>query len=149
MPKLTGELLPPVSLPPDVERLLAQRCKAILMSRGLASAVVQQIVSELIDEVSFSYAGREHKLELDGAGRPPNGPANILSSNIADLLKRHGIRGNWVGYTDLDGLTGPVAELEAIAQTALREACGDLGGVLARPARISKSRRILGKILRS
>jgi len=42
-----------------------------------------------------------------------------------------------------------VAELEAIAQTAFRQACGEQVGVMARPARISKARKTLGKVHRT
>ena len=40
-------------------------------------------------------------------------------------------------------------KLEAVAQTAFREACSEPNGVAARPARISKARKMLGKIHRS
>jgi hypothetical protein len=150
MRKWTGEL-GIKSLPDEIEAILRKRCKNTLERLGLPDSDVQEIVEKLIDEVSFSYAGNEHKLAVDGAGRPPDGPANLLSVNVADVLGQHGIHGNWLGLGDNkeDGRIGPVAELEAIAQTTLREACGKLGGVLPRPARISKSRKLLGKIHRN
>jgi hypothetical protein len=64
--------------------------------------------------------------------------------NVADLLMKNGIRGNCI---DL-GEPGLVAELEAIAQTAFRLACGEGEGVLARPARIGNARKTLGKVHR-
>src|SRR5262249_15187161 len=109
------------------------------------------IIGEVIDEVSYAYAGRAHKLVRGGAGRPPNGPANLLSVNVADMLTRHGVRGNWQGLSDEDenGEIGPVAELEAVALTALQVACGAEVGAMARPARISEARKMLGKVHRN
>ena len=80
-----------------------------------------------------------------------SGPANLLSVNVTDLLREHGLRGNWLhpGDDEEHGTIGPVAELEAIAQTAFREACGDQAAVMARPARISKARKTLGKVHRT
>jgi hypothetical protein len=79
-----------------------------------------------------------------------SGPACLLSVNVADLLKEHGVRGNWLRLGDDDEeYVGPVTELEAIAQTAFREACGEQVGVMARPARISKARKTLGKVHRT
>src|SRR5262249_14820692 len=73
------------------------------------------------------------------------------SVNVADLLKKHGVRGNWLQLGDETehGAMGPVAELEALAQTAFRQACGDQAAVMARPARISKARKTLGKVHRT
>jgi hypothetical protein len=108
----------------------------------------KEILRELIDVVSFAYVGRKHTLEQTGAGRPVNGPANLLSVDVADLLSKYGIRGNWLD-TSWAGNTGLVAELEAIAQTVLRQACREANGVAARPARISRARKTLGKVHRN
>src|ERR1035437_4712635 len=139
MPKWIGNL-GSGSLPDQIKIRMEERSKRTLERLGLPGSVIKTIVDELVDEVSFSFAGREHKLQLDGAGRPPDGPAILLSVNVADLLQKHNIRGNWVDLS-WAGKTGPVAELEAIAQTAFREACDKQGGVMARPARISKARK--------
>jgi hypothetical protein len=149
MRKWTGALSSG-SLPDKTRVLLEERCKRTLERLGLPDRVVKTIVDELVNEVSFSFAGRAHMLESDGAGRPPNGPANLLSVNVADVLDKYGVRGNWLGRGDgeEDGPIGPVAELEAIAQAAFREACNKQGGAMARPARISKARKILGKVHR-
>jgi hypothetical protein len=139
------------SLPDEIRGLLEERSKRTLERFGLPDSVTRRVVDELVDEVSFSFVGREHVLKSDGAGRPLNGPANLLSVNIVDVLRKYGIRGNWLsrGDDEEDGPLGPVAELEAIAQTAFREACNKQGGVMARPARISKARKTLGKVHRN
>jgi hypothetical protein len=133
------------SLPNQIRKDLGRRIKKILNRHAMPFPYTKEIVRELIDEVSFAYAGREHELQQNGAGRPTNGPANLLSVRVADILKNYGVRGNWLdlGWA---GQTGLVAELEAVAQTALRQACGGANGVAARPARISKARRTLGKV---
>ena len=84
-----------------------------------------RIVNALFDEASWAFAGRNHKLIAEGRGRPVSGPANVLSVNVDDLLREHGLRGNWLqpGDDEEHGDIGLVAELEAIAQTAFREAC--------------------------
>jgi hypothetical protein len=139
------------SLPNEIKKDLRRRIKKTLNRHAVPFTDTKEIVRELTDEVSFAYSGRKHKLEQSGAGRPLNGPANLLSVNVADVLMRHGVRGSWLGYGDDNeaGKIGPVAELEAIAQTAYREACDEPGAVMARPARISKARKILGKIDRN
>jgi hypothetical protein len=136
------------SLPDEVRRDLRRRIKKILNRHAVPFTDTKEIVRELTDEVSFAYAGRQHKLEQSGAGRPLNGPANLLSVRVADVLSTYGIRGNWLdlGWA---GQTGPVADLEAVAQTALRQACGEAIGIAARPARISKARKTLGKVHRN
>ena len=132
------------SLPDDIRKDLRRRIKKILNRHAVPFADTKEIVRELTDEVSFAYAGREHKLKQSGAGRPVNGPANLLSVRVADVLRKYGIRGNWVdlGWA---GQTGIVAELEAVAQAAFREACNKQGGVMARPARISEHAKHWGK----
>jgi hypothetical protein len=139
------------SLPDEIRKDLRRRIKKVLNRHAVPFTDTKEIVRELTDEVSFAYAGHKHTLEQSGAGRPLDGPANLLSVNVADVLRKYGIRGNWLGYGDdeVDGLIGPVAELEAVAQTAFREACKKQGGVAARPARISKARKTLGKVYRN
>jgi hypothetical protein len=148
-PRWTGEV-GMASLPAKIENDLRRRAKNVLERHGVADEVANKIVVELVEEVTWAYAGRAHKLESGGPGRPLRGADNLLAVNVADLLKKQGIRGNWLslGDDEEDGLPGPVAELEAIAQTAFREACGEEKGVRARPARISKARKTLGKIER-
>lgn len=124
---------------------MGRRIRKILKRHAVPYPDTKEIVRELIDEVSFAYAGRKHDLQQNGAGRPTNGAASVLSVRVADILKNYGIRGNWLG-PGWAGQTGPVAELEAAAQTALRLACGGANGVMARPARISKARKTLGKV---
>jgi hypothetical protein len=133
------------SLPNDIRKDLGRRIRKILKRHAVPYPDTKEIVRELIDEVSFAYAGRKHDLQQNGAGRPTNGAASVLSVRVADILKNYGIRGNWLG-PGWAGQTGPVAELEAAAQTALRLACGGANGVMARPARISKARKTLGKV---
>jgi hypothetical protein len=136
------------SLPDEVRRDLRRRIKKVLNRHAVPFTDTKEIVRELTDEVSYAYAGRDHRLEQSGAGRPLNGPANLLSANVADVLRKYGIRGNWLDPS-WAGQTGPVAELEAIAQTALRQACGGSNGVSARPARITRARKTLGKVNRN
>src|SRR5262245_17453308 len=136
------------SLPAKVEEALRQRTRNVLGRYGVSDEVIGRVVSALVDEVSWACAGREHKLDAEGRGRPAS-VAALLSVNVADLLKKEGLRGNWLQLGDDEGPVGPVAELEAIAQTAFRQACGEQVGVMARPARISKARKTLGKVHRT
>src|SRR5262245_61701958 len=131
------------SLPVDIQGTLRGRITNVLQRHGVSGEILAKIVSALIDEVSWAYAGREHKLEAEGRGRPVSGPVNLLSVNVADLLRKNGLRGSWLqpGDDEEQGAMGLVAELEAIAQTAFREACGEQAGVMARPARITKARK--------
>jgi hypothetical protein len=73
-----------------------------------------------------------------------------LAIDIADILSDECLRGNWLapGDDEEDGVPGLVAELEAIAQTAFKQACGSDIGIAARPARITEARRLLGKVTR-
>ena len=138
-------------LPAEIEKTLGQRITNVLQRHGVSGEIIAQIVSALIDEVSWAYAGREHKLEAEGPGRPVSGPVNLLSVNVDDLLGKHGVRGNWLQF-DADKeqrAIGPVAELETIAQTAFREACGEQVGAMARPARITTAHKTLGKVHRT
>jgi hypothetical protein len=139
------------SLPAAVEEALRWRARSVLERHGVSDEIIGRVVDAIVDEVSFAYAGREHKLDPHGPGRPVSAPASLLSVNVADLLQKHGVRGNWLQLGDEKehGAMGPVAELEAIAQTALRQACGKEAAVMARPARISKARKTLGKVHRT
>jgi hypothetical protein len=139
------------SLPAEIQKTLRRRIRNVLERHDASDDVICKVVSALIDEVSWAYAGREHKLDAEGPGHPVSGPANLLSVNVTDLLTKHGLRGNWLHLCDDEehGTIGAVAELEAIAQTAFREACGDQAAVMARPARISEARKMLGKVYRT
>jgi hypothetical protein len=136
------------SLPDQISNDFQKWVKNALNRHAVPCTDAEAILKELIDAVSFAYVGRKHKLEQTGAGRPLRGSANLLSVEVADLLRKYGIRGNWLD-TSWAGNTGLAAELEAIAQTALRLACGEACGVAARPARISKARKTLGKVHRN
>ena len=72
------------SLPDDTEKTLRGRIENILSRHTVAKS--EEIVRELTDEVSWAFAGYKHKLEQSGAGRPANGPANLLS-----VMKSEGI----------------------------------------------------------
>ena len=138
-------------LPAEIQKALRRRSRHVLERHGIADELIDKIVSALVHQVSWAYNEREYKLEAEGPGRPVSGPACLLSVNVADLLQKHGVRGNWLQLGDEKehGAMGPVAELEAIAQTALRQACGKEAAVMARPARISKARKTLGKVHRT
>jgi hypothetical protein len=137
------------SLPKEVEEELRRRTTNILNRHGLGDRL--DAVQELVDEVSWAFAGSNNELKRDGRGRPVDGPEKLLAVLIADVMMKHGIRGNWVGLGDKeeDGEIGIVAELESIAQSALRQAQGEDPSVTCRPARISESRKILGKVFRN
>ena len=132
------------SLPTGIEKELRRRIEDILNSHGFSGT--QEVVQELTDQVSYAFAGRRHTLRRKGPGRPPSGPEMLLSANVADVLKKHGVQGNWQTWP---GQAGPVAEIEAVAQSAFRIACGGKVGTLTRPARITEARRTLGNIYRS
>jgi hypothetical protein len=137
----------PASLPAEIERALRRRSKNVLERYGISDEIIGNIVNDLVHQVSFAYVEREYKLVAEGPGRPVSASANLLSVNIDDLLREeHGVRGNWLqpGDDEEHGTIGPVAELEAIAQSAFRQA-----GVMARPARITKARKTLGKVHRT
>ena len=135
-----------VSLPETVEEQLWRRAAKILERHGHSDRL--DIVRELVDEVSFAFAGSNHELKRHGRGRPVDSPEKLLAVRIADVLMKHEIRGNWVGPGDHeeDGEMGIVAEIEAIAQSALSEAQGGDPGVMCRPARLSDGRKLLGKV---
>jgi hypothetical protein len=139
------------SLKDKTMQTLRGRIENILDRHAVPFAKAQEIVEELTDEVSWAFVGREHKLERGGRGRPADGPANLLSVNVADILMKHKIRGSWLGggTEEEDGQMGIVAELEAVSLAAFREACETEVGVMARPARISEARKMLGKIERN
>ena len=138
------------SIQDKIIQTLRERIENILDRHGVSSAKAREIVEELTDEVSWAFVGRKHKLERGGPGRPANDPGNLLSVNVADVLMKHEIRGSWLGggTEEEDGQMGIVAELESVAVAAFREACGIEVGVMARPARISEARKMLGKIER-
>jgi len=137
------------SLPKKAEEDLRRRTANILGRHGLGDRL--DIIQDVVDEVSLAFAGSNHELKRDGRGRPVDGPEKLLAVCIADVLMKHGIRGNWVGLGDQeeDGEIGIVAELESIALSALRQAQGEDPSVTCRPARISEARRILGKVHRN
>src|ERR1700757_4277089 len=97
------------SLPAKIEQDLRGWIEQVLSRYGFP--IANEIVEEIVEEGSYAYAGRQHMLKANGAGRPPNGTAMLLSVKIADLLGKHGIHGNWQTWP---GQAGPVAELEAI-----------------------------------
>ena len=139
------------SLPAEIQETLRRRIRNVLERRGACDDLIRKVVRAIIDEVSWAYAGREHKLEAEGPGRPVSGPVNLLSVNVDDLLGKHGVRGNWLQF-DADKeqrAIGSVAELETIAQTAFREACGEQAAAMARPARITTAHKTLGKVHRT
>ncbi len=135
------------SLPDQIGSDFEKWVKNALDRHSVPSPAAEELLKEMTDVVSFAYIGRRYELKQDGAGRPLHGPTNLLSVDVADLLGKYGIRGNWLD-TSWAGNTGLTAEMEAIAQTTLRLACGGANGVAARPARISKARKALGKVHR-
>jgi hypothetical protein len=136
------------SLPDQISKDLVKWGQNALARHSVPSPVADEILRELIHVVSFAYIGRKYKLEQTGAGRPLSAPANLLSVDVADLLSKYGVRGNWLN-SGWAGNIGLVAEVEAIAQTSLRQAISSANGVTARPARISNARKVLGKVHRS
>jgi hypothetical protein len=149
MRKWTGEMCI-ASFPAKIEGVLRRRIRRVLERHGVPDEVIGNIVNDLVHQVSWTYAEREYKLVAEGPGRPVSGPANLLSVNVDDLLGKHGVRGNWLqpGDDKEEGTIGPVAELEAYALGAFREACGEQAGVMARPARITEAHKMLGKVHR-
>jgi hypothetical protein len=137
--------------PAEIEEALRRQSRNVLERHRNSDEVIGKIVNDLVHQVSWAYAEREYKLIAEGRGRPVPGPANLLSVKVDDLLKAHGLRGNWLqlGDDEEQGTIGLVAELEAIAQTAFRGACGKQAGVMARPARITKAGKTLGKVHRN
>jgi hypothetical protein len=138
------------ALPDKIEQQLRSRTANVLERHGHTEDLVTRIVQEIVDVVSYAYVGRQFQFEKQGRGRPPSVSGNVLSVDVIRIFKDVGVRGNWLapGDDQEDGVPGPVAEIEAIAQTAYKEACGLEGGILARPARISEAGKKLGKVTR-
>ena len=139
-------------LPPEIEKAFRRRSRNVLERYRISEEVIGKIVSDLVDQVSWAYAERDYKLVAEGPGRTVSASANLLSVNVDDLLREeHGVRGNWLqpGDDKEEGTVGPVAELEAYALGAFREACGEQAGVMARPARITEAHKMLGKVHRT
>ena len=113
------------SLSDKAMKVLRGRIENILTRHAVPPAKADHIIGELAHEISCGFAGHEHTLGGGGRGRPAGGPANLLSVGVADVLRKHQIGGSWLGggTEEEDGQMGIVAELEAVAQTALREAC--------------------------
>ncbi len=138
------------SLPESVERQLRNRLASVLARHGQTSKAIDRVSQRIVEAVSWAYAGRNIQLTNDGPGRPPAASGNILSIDVADILSGEGVRGNWLapGDEQEDGAIGLVAELEAIAQTAYKQASGADIGTAARPARVTEARKLLSKITR-
>jgi hypothetical protein len=151
MRKWNAEEMGSGALPAEIGGALRRRIGHVLERHGVPDEVIAKIDSALFDQVSWAYAERDYKLVAEGPGHPMSGAANLLSVNVDDLLREHGLRGNWrlPGDDEEQGPIGLVAELEAIAQTAFREACGEQAGVMARPARITEAHKMLGKVHRT
>ncbi|MGY3578917.1 hypothetical protein [Bradyrhizobium sp. USDA 4504] len=137
------------SIPKEITEDLQQRTTEVLKRHGLSDR--SDIVQALIDEVSWAFAGGEHKLRGSGRGRPVDGPEKLLSVLVANVLSEHGIRGNWLGLGDEqeDGVMGVVAELESVALAALRQARKKDCSTMSRPARVSEARKMLGRVRRN
>jgi hypothetical protein len=127
------------------------RVEKTLNRHGVLAVVTSEVTNELAIAVSHAYTMRNFGLTSPGPGRRPSAASNVLSVEIFDILKSHGLRGNWMacGDDEEDGIPGLAAELESIAQTAFREAQGHQIGIQARPARISEARKRLGKLHRN
>lgn len=133
------------SLENEVEEELRQRTTNILDRHGLGDRL--DIVQELVDEVSWALAASGHKLARSGRGRPVDGPEKLVAVLVPEILKKHGVRGNWLQGDS--GEIGLVAELEAVAQAALRRARKQERETMSRPARTSEARGILGNVHRN
>ena len=140
-----------IGLPEDVEQRATIRCRNVLVRHGVAADQLDELVQKLIHELGFALAADKHELGAGARGPRLHGSANVLSVVVADILGEYDIRGNWLlpGDEEEDGLMGPVAEIEAVLQSALGEACGGEGVAMARPARISNARKTLGKVHRN
>jgi hypothetical protein len=139
-----------IGLPGKVEQEAKKRCKNVLERHDIPTEEADELAQELVHQVGFALAGDSHKLGTGGRGRPLDGSANVLSVVVADILGAHNLAGNWLlpGDDTEDGVMGPVTEIEAILQTALREARGHGDAAMARPARVSRARKTLGKVHR-
>jgi hypothetical protein len=89
------------SLPPKIEQDLRKWIEQALGRHRLPTT--KDVIDEIVDEVSYAYAGRNHALKASGAGRPPSGAAMLLSAGITDLLANHDIEGNWQTSPDQAG----------------------------------------------
>lgn len=139
------------SLHPLIRDDLRRRVTNTLRRYGTSATVTSEVTERLIDVVSYAYVARDFVLASEGCGRPVDGPFNLLSVDVEDALKSAGISGNWMlpGDEEADGVIGPVAEIEAIAQAAFRDACGLAKPTAARPARLTGARKRLGSVIRN
>jgi hypothetical protein len=138
------------ALPNEIERQLRDRVTNVLQRSGQTDDLIRRVAQGIVVATSWAFVGRQVRLANVGAGRRPDASGNLLSLDIEHILKAEGLRGNWLAPGDAqeDGVPGLVAELEAIAQTAYKQACGSDTGTAARPARVSAARNLLGKVTR-
>ena len=139
------------SLSPRITDNLRRRATNTLRRYGISTTVTSEVTERLIDVVSYAYVARDFVLASEGRGRRVDGPSNLLSLDVEDALKSAGISGNWMlpGDEEADGVIGPVAEIEAIAQAAFRDACGLAKPTAPRPARITDAGKRLGSVTRN
>jgi hypothetical protein len=140
----------PDTLPDKIEGQLRRRTANVLRRHGQTDDIIDKVVPRIVDAVSYAFAGRNLRFEKQGPGRRAGVAGNILSFEVANVLGNVGLRGNWLapGDTEEDGAPGLVAEVEAIAQSAYKEASGSTAGTVSRPARISEANKLLGKVTR-
>jgi hypothetical protein len=132
------------SLPPEAEKAVRDRITNILERHGLTDPL--DLLEALVDEISWAFAGTAHQLKREGRGRPVDGAEKLLAARIPQVLKDHGVRGNWLQGDD--GEIGIVSEIEAVAQGALRQARKQERQTMSRPARTSDARKLLGNVYR-
>jgi hypothetical protein len=108
------------------------------------------LIGSLPDEVQAALdrrCGRRLPRATAGRGKPPDTAASLLAENVLNVLKEHRLSDAiWREPNDDEGCGGRLslaAELEAIAHAALGDATGKARGLEARPARISKARKLL------
>jgi len=104
----------------------------------------------VVDAVKVAVYWHGLTLRSKGAGRPADGAGQMLSSEIYELFRLHGISGNSLEPDEDLYKVGVITEVEAAAQTArkLILGIGDGTGVMARPARTSEARKLIGRVER-
>ena len=151
---------------------LNSRVRNCLSSCPLTPSEIDKIVHDTAKAVQYAFVGRDNQLISNKPGRPARAAQTLLAKEVPDILEKNGIRGNWMalGDDEEDGEIGVVALAESYAQSALSDAIGrhqqivdqaaideqngttiavnNAKAVSARPARLSKAGRVLGKLIR-
>ena len=139
--------IPLGQLPDSIAGMLRMRLTSVLGRHRTPVHKIADVVDDVVAETNWALAGVLFK--SPHSGRPVDYAASILAVRVPEILTRHGLNPSvWRQPNDDQGCGGELslaAEIEAIAQTALRDArpSQNASGLEVRPARISTARNVL------